>query len=639
MLESIRASAQSFWVKVAFGLIILVFVFWGVGNFNDRDYSNVVAMVDGEPITAREFEKAYRDAEEYILHNNPGVTREMLIKQHLGRQVLRDLIHAALVAQEARRAGISVTPLELRDAVGEMKAFQDDAGKFDPEAYKRVLAAQRLTPADFEKDLAARILRDKMFAIITAPAWVDPDEALNRYNYLRERRLIDYIFLPAAKFMKTAQVSEADARAWYEDHLQQFAIPAKVNVDYIKLVPADLVDVKSIGDDAARAWYEGAKNRFEVQEGVRVAHILAPLAENADAEAERAANERIGRAKAALAEGKAFADVANEFNTEGAAGPGGELGWISRGETAPTFEEAAFALEPGVVSEVIRTPFGLHLILVEEKRAAGFKSFADAKAEVLAEMAREEGADKLHDALDNLIEDNILNKSLQESAARYGLKTGQTGLLDKDALMGALGVNAAGADALLALEKGMPLDTALEGGDQYIIARVIETSPAGTRPFADVKGEVEEKLKSEKALELAMAEAAKVLEKVRGQSLEQIKGEFSDFRIGEGVDRGAVPTGFAPNQALSEALFNAKPGSWLSRPFPETDSSGSGALLARVDKALPPEATEFESVREIMGNAVKNERVEGLYSLFVTNLASKAKVEVTNQNFVDRVNM
>ena len=84
MLEYSRTSAQSFGVKVAFGVIILVFVFWCVGNFNDRDYSNVVAVVNGQPILAQEFERAYRNAEEYLLRTNPGLTREQLIRDHLG---------------------------------------------------------------------------------------------------------------------------------------------------------------------------------------------------------------------------------------------------------------------------------------------------------------------------------------------------------------------------------------------------------------------------------------------------------------------------------------------------------------------------------------------------------------------------
>lgn len=120
---------------------------------------------------------AYRNAEESLLRNNPGLTREQLNAQQLGRQVLRDLVTQSLLRQEAARMGISVSPLELRLAVGQIKAFQNDKGDFDPAAYKRVLQAQRLSPADFEQETSADLLRRKLFALVTAGAWTDPAEA------------------------------------------------------------------------------------------------------------------------------------------------------------------------------------------------------------------------------------------------------------------------------------------------------------------------------------------------------------------------------------------------------------------------------------------------------------------------------
>ena len=111
MLEYIRDKSQSLGVKLAFGLIILVFVFWGVGNFNDRSSGTLVAVVNGDPISMREFELAYRNAEENLLRSNPGLTREQLKQQQLGRQILRDLITQVLLSQEAARTGVSITPL------------------------------------------------------------------------------------------------------------------------------------------------------------------------------------------------------------------------------------------------------------------------------------------------------------------------------------------------------------------------------------------------------------------------------------------------------------------------------------------------------------------------------------------------
>ena len=640
MLDYIRSNAQSFGVKVAFGVIILVFVFWGVGSFNDRNSANVVAIVNGDPILVQQFEQAYRNAEESILRNNPGVTREQLKEQHLGRQVLRDLIQQTLLAQEAARAGVSVTPLELRQAVGRIKSFQDAQGRFDPEAYTRVLAAQRISPAQYEKDMSDQLLREKIFTLVTAPVWVDPDEAQNRYNFLREKRVVDYLFIPAKNFSGEVKVTDQDVTAYYDAHKKDFAIPPKVDVAYVSVTPGGLVKPESVSEADAQKWYEVNKGRFEEPAQVKAAHILVPLAENAPADAEKKAREEVAKIQAELKSGKDFAAVADAHNGPNAAGPGGELGWIARGKTVKPFEDAAFALKAGQVSEPVRSPFGLHIIKVEDKKPGGLKTFKDAAREVRQAMAQEQGADKLHDVLDSLIEDNILGKPLAESAARFGLKAEQSGLLSQSELEQKLGVTPAGASALIATATGAPVDTALEAGDKYLVARIIKAEPASTQPLNAVKSAIVAKLTAEKALKAAVESAAARRKELKDGPLPQPLKASLDIKTAPAMDRGGNLADFNPDEALAEAVFTAKPGTWLPSAYAvDGKSEGPGALLCRVDAVLPPDPQEWNTVRDLMANGVARERVDGLYQVFIQNLASKAKVEVLNTDIVDRVNL
>lgn len=640
MLDYIRSNAQSFGVKVAFGVIILVFVFWGVGSFNDRDSVNVVAMVNGDPILARQFEQAYRNAEESVLRDNPGITREQLKAQHLGREVLRDLIQQTLLSQEAARAGISVTPLELRRAVGTVKAFQDAQGRFDPEAYTRVLAAQRISPAQYEKDMSDQLLREKMFTLITAPAWVDPDEAQNRYNFLRERRVVDYIFIPAARFAADARVTDQEVSAYYDAHKQDFTIQPKVDVAYVSVSPETLVKPESISEADARQWYEANKSRFEEQEQVRAAHILVPLAENASADEEKKAREDVAKIQAELKSGKSFAAVADARNAPNAAGPGGELGWITRGKTVKPFEDAAFALEAGQVSDPVRSPFGLHVIKVEEKKPGGLKPFRDALQEARQGMAQEQGADRLHDVLDGLIEDNILGKPLAESAARFGLKAEQSGLLSRSELEQKLGVSAGGAAALMAATPGMPVDTALEAGDTYLVARVVKAEPASIQPLSAVKEAIAAGLTAEKALKAALENASARRKELKDGPLPNALKASLNIKTAPLMDRGGNLADFAPDAALADAVFAAGPETWLPAAYAvEGKSEGPGALLCRVAAVQPPDPQEWNTVRDLMTNSVSRERVDALYRIFMQNLAAGARVEILNPDMVDRVNM
>lgn len=638
MLDSIRSGAQSFGVKIAFGIIILVFVFWGVGNFNDRDYTNVVAVVNGEPILAIEFEKAYQNAEEYILRNNPGMSREQLVNQHLGRQILRDLVQETLLQQEAERAGINITPFEMRHFVNEIKTFQDSNGKFDPEIYKKVLAAQRISPAQYEKNLANQLLHDKLYDIITAAVWVDPDETKNRFNFLREKRLINYIFIPSNKFADSIKISMDAIKKWYETHKDDYIIPEKIDISYISVQPEKLVDKSKINEEAAKVWYDANKNRFETKEQVKVSHILVPLNENFNEKQLQDAHNLMDKIRNELKNGKDFSALADEYNRPGTAGKGGELGWISRGETVPEFEEAIFNATPGKVTEVINTPLGLHLILVQEKKAAGIKPFNDVKDEVKSAIAFEEGSDQIHEVLDNLIEDNILQRSMEASAAKYGLKAATTGLLSKSELMDKMGISANDAETLFATPAGSPVDTAITTGDSYIIARIMASEPKKTKELETVQNEIQKQLLAQESLKNAMQEAADLLNKIKNLPVSSPVVQKDNLKSGIAVERNGTVADFAPDMSLDEDIFAAAPGTWLNEPHAVTSADGQGAVLVYVDKVLPPETGEFEAVETSLRNAVMKDRQDAIYAIFMQNLLQNAKVEIKNQNLIDRTN-
>lgn len=636
MLEQIRGSAQSFGVKIAFGLIILVFVFWGVGNFNDRDYTNVVAVVNGQPIVAMEFEKAYQQAEDYIMRSNPGVTREQLAQQHLGRQVLRDLIQQTLLLQEADRSGVHVSPVEMRRHVDAIKSFQDENGRFSPEIYKRVLAAQRITPAQYENELRDQLLQEKLYQLVTAPVWVDPDEALNRFNFLRETREIDYIFIPAKDFLEKAAVDEKAIRDWYNSHKDDFIIPATVQLDYIQVHPGDLVDKAAIDQGRIREWYEANQSRYAIPERVKAAHILVPLGENASEATKESAYATIEKIRGELAAGRKFADLADQYNKPGAAGKGGELGWISRGQTVPAFEEAIFAAEPGKPGGIVETPFGLHLVLVEEKQPAGLRPLDEVENEIRDMIAFEDGSEKLHDTLDNLIEDNILQKPLADSAAKYGLKLASTDRLSRVELQEKLGLGEADAASLMNLPAGSAPDTALTAGDSYIIARVMASEPQGVKPLEAVSGDIRAILKDEGALKLAAEQAKAILAKIRDKNPGSLGEYAKDLKKDIKVDRREPVPGFMPDPTLNADIFDARLHTWLAEPHIVGTDAGSGALLVYLDRILPPSAEEFANVGNLLQQAAEQDRKEAMYALFLQHLADGAKIEITNQNIVER---
>lgn len=619
MLDFIRSNAQSMGVKLIFGLIILVFIFWGVGSITDTSGGTVVAVVNGEGISASAYQQAYQQQVEAIQRSNPGITREQLAQQNVGERVLTALIMQKLLEQEATRMGVSVSAQEMRQAVETVDAFKNKDGAFDAEIFRRMVENAYGSVGAFEKKLREELLAGKLESLVRAGIWSNSDESRAFFEYLRQKRGISYAFVPASRFAAEVKLTDKDIADYYAAHKQDFAVPAKVVAEYVKVSPLLLVKPESVSAADVEAEYTKNVSRYQTPEMVKAAHILVPLAEKATPDEVKQAEESMAAIRKELAGGKSFAQVADAHNGPNAAGPGGELGWIQRGQTVQPFEEAVFALEPGKLSETVRTPFGLHVILVSEKKPAGTRPFSEVEGEIRAELARQLGVEKLNDALDALVEDNILKKPLGESAARFGLSAARTDLLSAAELEKTLGLSAENAALVMGTGSGNPVDSALEAGDGYLVVRVDKAEAAHTPELDAVRGEIKKRLKAEKMLSSALSAAAEELK--QGQGGKELTLSTAS------VERDGVLSGFVASSELAQAVFGAPLKTWLPRAFRlESEKEGPGALICRVDGVQEADPAEWEAMRESFDGLLRNRRGEELFQLFLGELQRKAEV-------------
>lgn len=638
MLDIIRSNAQSFWVKVAFGVIILVFVFWGVGSFTDSGYVNVLGTVNDEPITYQQFEESYRLAEQEVSKSQGKQALTSEQKTQLGRQVFQNMVSEILINQEAKRIGLDVSPYELRVYVGALQIFQNDKGQFDPEVYKKVLAARRQSPASFEADLSRRILQDKIVMYVTAGSWTDSVEARNRFAFLRQKRVVDYVYLPSTSdLVGTEAPSEEACATFYEEHKTDYVIPQKADVQYIVVDPLKSVSPDSIKTEEARAYYDKNLAAYTEPESVEVSHILVPVEKTASEEVVKLAMDKALKIKKEIADGKPFAKAADEYNGPNAADKGGRVGWITPGATVPEFEKAAFAAEKNVVTDPVRSQFGLHLILVTDKKPAVVKPFEEVEKDIKATLAQFKGKEGLSDLLDSLTEENILGKDLDEVAKAKGLKAEKTGLLSRQELQDKLGIKQEAASHVMSMGANQPVDTPLEAGSAYIVARVLSTSPSSFKPYDDVRSDVTTRIRSE----AGMGKAKKILEDVlkkasAGELPDQWKSRLTESAP---VDRASALSPFKAQADLDKAIFATEPGKWLPAVYAVSTDKDTGVLIGCVKSIVEPEDAEWQQFEGIMTSLVQRERASGIMQSFMETLAGKAKVIVRNQDIIDRKNM
>lgn len=532
MLESFRSKRNSIFVVVVFAAIIVVFIFWGVGPSGDGSGQNVVATVNGEAISVRDYTSLYKRETEYFKETlKDKFTDEIAEKMNLKQRALDILINRSLAAEAARDEGIEVTTEEVQKAIQSIPQFGRD-GAFDKDVYFKVLSSNRVKPADFEKSIEADIITARMREKVVKGVVVTDEEVTKAY--LRDNRKIDlaYIAIDPSMFLGNVEVTEAEAREFLKINGAIFMEPARIKAFYayadfnlftrnVKFTPEEI-----------KGYYEKNPKEFEIPGAVKVRHILI----RADAAAADAAREKEeARAKAGeilkKIKGSAnFAAIAKQFSQDpGSAANGGDLGWFKKGVMVQAFEDAAFALKKGEVSPVVETEFGFHIILAEEKKEPGQVSVKDAEPMIKNAMAEYKGKNAAKEALMGL-EKAFKSASgaddLKKAASSVkGVKSVLTPLFTSKDKAVELASNDMLSDEAFALKSG-EVSPVLEAPQGVYLLKIIERQDAAVPDYEKIAAQVKKAVGQKKAAAAASKKADELLARLRsGEDLKAISSK------------------------------------------------------------------------------------------------------------------
>lgn len=632
MLDGIRANAQSLGVKLAFGIIIVVFVFWGIGSYSGP--KGLVASVNGKNITEVEFQRAYAAMEDNVRRSIPNITQDMLNGFQLEQRVLQSLMQEKLIEQEAERAGLTVSPYELRALLEQLPYFQKD-GKFSAEVYKDVLSRSHVSPQQFEAEQAKSMLPAKLQRLVSAGAYISPVAVRAIYDYAAERRRVEYILFPASLFNDKAAPSEEDVNRTYQEQSASFTVPPSVDLEFIRLDPALLGDPASITDEELRAAYDARIAQYTEAEKVKARHILIRVPGNASEADVKKAREEIGALEARIRGGEDFVEVAKAHGQDGSAEQGGDLGWFSAEQMVPEFSKAAFALKDGEVSAPVRTQFGFHLIRKEGHQAAKVHPFDEVKDTLRADLATEAAGRVLEDKADAVLAQALAGKSLEEAAgvlASGKIKPESTGTLSGDELAQKLGIRDSDVQGIMSAASGTVLDTPVPSGNSLLVIKVLESRPQSVKPLEEVRPAIVEFLTRQKSVDMAMEEARKV----RASFRDGKPDEGMEIKTSEPFGRdGNIPDLIA-DPALAQAAFAVPEagGAWLNEPYRVQD----GAVLVRVSSIEAPSEEEWKEAEQDMTARMQSDRAAVTYQTYLNQLGSKASVKMYNSPLLENKN-
>jgi peptidyl-prolyl cis-trans isomerase D len=619
-------------------LIVPSFAFFGVQSYSSfMSEEPKMATVDGKPITQREYDQARRDQlDQYRQMMGAQFDPALLDTPAMRERLLDQLINQRLLAAAAAANRFSVSDETLRNTIASNPAVQDN-GRFSPERYRAVLAAQGLTPAAFEaglrRDLAIGRVLDPIGQSARLPSTVANyiESALTETRHVLTRRFA------AADYRKQVQVSDEDVQKWYDGNKQQYQVPDQVQAQYIVLDEAAASTGVQVTDDDIARYYEQNKNRFGQPERRRASHIMIEVpasATEAQRKAARAKADDIARQAAANPSG--FADLARKLSQDaGSASKGGDLGWISPGMLTPALQKAIDGLSKGQVSGVVESPYGLHVLMLTDLQPAQIKPLSEVREQIAGEIRKQIAASRFSDMatkLTSLVYDQ--RDSLQPAADALGLKIRQaggitrTGLLPEDQA-GAGAASASPDSALLdnprvrqALFSPEVLRDKQNSGvielspDTMVVVRVAGNTPAHVPPLDKLKDKIRERLVEQRAADAAA--------KAGEQALEALRKNPAAPADGFG---GPVDVSRQNPQNLSRPVLDAVMRA-PAKPLPTYAGTrdGDDYVLARIEKveAGKTDPGAVASLSEQLSNAWGQAEDEAVLKM----LRSQYKVEI-----------
>ncbi|MDO6558132.1 SurA N-terminal domain-containing protein [Paraglaciecola chathamensis] len=626
MLERIREGTQGTWAMAILGLVILSFVFAGVGSYINSSADTAAAKVNDDTISQADLERAYQN-ERGRMESQYGeafaaLTADSAYLQQFRQGVLDRLIGDKLIEQAAVDLGLRVSDAQIKQAIVAMPEFQFD-GKFDNERYSAVLRQAGFQPNEFRDYMRVDMTRRQLSNALLGSEFTLLEETTQAYKLQQQTRDARYLTVPADMFKGDVTVSQSDVENYYQANITQFDTQQQVSLAYVELSVEDLLAGIEVSEGEAEQYYEQNIQDFRTQEERRASHILIEFGDDQQ-KAEQQAEDILAK----INNGEDFAELAETFSSDTfSAENGGDLDWFSMGMMDPAFEDAAFALQNvGDVSDVVESEFGFHIIKLTDVKPEETSPFADVKEDVIAKLKAERAEEEFYAKQLRMAEVAFETPdTLDEVAAIAEVDVKTTVMFSQDSAPQAVNypnvVSQAFSDELINDQVNSDV---IELEDNHVMfIRVADYEAQRTKSLDEVSVEINDILLAEQAQQAAKEWAETVLSDIQSQQnvSDKLQTKGIEWQEQNAVTRNASQV----SPAVVTALFKLTDGE---------ESNGQVVELFNGDVALVQllEVNEGADLPSSDAAALQNRlttmRAQFTYSEFINALREQADVEI-----------
>ncbi|WP_119303347.1 peptidylprolyl isomerase [Dongia deserti] len=610
MLTSIRGKAKSWIFKILFGILIIAFAAWGIGDiFARRDLSKPVLQVGDLAYTQQEFDRDLRRRLQQFRQQGLDINVQQFAALGGVDQILSQQTSQMLLRQYADRLGLTIPQAVAIGDIQNNPAFRNAAGQFDRDRFLALLSQSGLSEAGY-----VQMRRDEMrLQQLTGPAFgalsTPPVLSDRVFAYLNEERTAEFLVIPDAT-MEVKEPDQAAMEKFYQDNIARYQRPEYRAFIAVHMKPEDFAKDITIPEDQLKSEFESRQAEFSTPESRAVEQVVLQDQAKADA------------IVAAVKGGKSFADAVKEVTGSAPV----DLGDVTKDKLPPAIAEQSFALPADGVSEPLKSAFGLHVVHVKSITPGVTKTFEDVKEQLRQELALAQAGDAMVSVVNQLDDTLAGGASLEQAAQQLNLTTQKYEAVDSS------GKDRDGKDAnvipeILQLaeqtEAGQTSLVSTLSDGSYAVVQVTNVMPAEAKPLNEVAEQVKQDWLAKARRDAADAKAKEIADKVKSGDLAALGKELGlELKVSKPFTRSE---GDGPiDQSLAQKLFELQLGEAA------TGRTGDGAIVARVSAIIPAKPEEKKDQVAQLSEQLADTMRKDLYAEFLFALGQNIEVERNN---------
>ncbi|HEX7138900.1 MAG TPA: SurA N-terminal domain-containing protein [Vicinamibacterales bacterium] len=634
MLDRMRRHMS--WLKWSLGLVVLAFVIFYIPDFlrgSGADASgDTIARIDGQDITANEFRRTYQAQLQAYRSAYGGQMSEQLLKQ-LGveQQILQQMVDERAALAEARRLGITVSDVEVRQRILAIPAFQENGSFIGEQRYQQLLRLQRppMSPAEFEDNVRRQLTIQKLRSSLTDWLSVADKDLEQEYRRRNDKVKLAVVTFTADKFRSQVTASDAEIASHFEGHKDSFKIPEKRKIRYL------LIDIEALRAKVVVAaseierTYNANIEQYSTPEQVRASHILLKTEGKDDAAVKAKAEDVLKQART----GADFAELAKKYSEDEASQKnGGDLDYFGRGRMVAEFDQAAFSLDPGKISDLVKTQYGYHIIKVVDKRPAITRPLADVRQQIQDQLAYERAQAQAADLAQALEKEVTKPSDFDRVAKEKGLVVQESGFFARDEPILGLGQSPEAASKAFDMKQG---DVA--GPIRASRGFVFETMVAKQDPYVpkidEVKERVREEVIKQKARDLSQRKAAEIAAKLKSSPDFDRAAKVAglEAKTTELIARDSPIPDLGVSKAVDDVAFRLPLGM-----VSDAIATDNGTAIVKIVEKQSVTPADWANAKDRFREELLTDRRNRFFGAYMVKAKQKMKIDV-NREALQRV--